>query len=918
MAPNGYDPRAMDVAGELADLPQPERARRLEELCGMDGALRARVVALLNQLTQAPADARQTKATSAPSGVRPVTKPSGDDLTPSWFTSTTPDGAARVERIGPYRLIRRIGVGGMSEVFEAEQDRPRRLVALKLLHPLQMTPAMLRRFEFEVEVLGRLEHPGIARVYDAGTAQTQFGSQPYLAMELVRGRRLDHWVAMKHPDLPQRLRILIDICDAVQHAHQHGVIHRDLKPSNIMMTEDGEPKVLDFGVAAGVEQGGQPPGATMHTATGQIVGTLQYMSPEQAAGDVRALDTRSDVYALGVIAYQLLSDRLPYEVSEKPLPEAVRMICDAQPTRLSTLNRSLRGDLETIVLKALAKEKQQRYPSSAELAADVRRYLDYEPITARPPSMWYQARTFARRHTALVAAVLVVALVIVVGGVVSTILFFDARRARHAALARQAEAETARQVAEQTNAFLNDMLGSVDPTEAQGREVSVRDVLDRAGAQLRNRFADQPLVEAALRYTIGRTYRTLGLADRARDELARALALRRAALGDDHPETLAARTNLALTYDLLGRAGDAEREHRAILAARRRTLGDDHPDTLTTLNNLACTLDDQGHYHDARPLHHDALDRRRRTLGDDHPDAMESAHNLGASLVLSGRPAEALPLLRDVARRREAALGPDHPSSIASAAVLCDALMVQGLVAEAAPLLHDAVARCERVFGPDHQNTLTTMSKQANAMRQSGRFDESEAVITTALSRAAAGLGADHPTSLQLANDRAMLLLHVGRAAEAEAALREIVERMNCVFGESHPSTRIVSGNYANALARNGRFADAEPIFRVLVQDAQAARLPVVRAAHFMVVYAEALREHARPAEARQVLLEAHRLLTAAGMTHEPRMAEVLESLAAACAEAQRPDEAETWRRELADLRSATQPAASTTPAAGN
>jgi non-specific serine/threonine protein kinase/serine/threonine-protein kinase len=734
-------------------------------------------------------------------------------------------------------------------------------------------------------------------------------------MELVRGRRLDHWVAMKQPDLPRRLQILIDICDAVQHAHQHGVIHRDLKPSNIMMTEEGEPKVLDFGVAAAVEQGGQPAGATMHTATGQIVGTLQYMSPEQAAGDVRALDTRSDVYALGVIAYQILSDRLPYEVSDKPLPEAVRVICDAQPTRLSTLNRSLRGDLETIVLKALAKEKQQRYPSSAELAADVRRYLDYEPITARPPSLWYQARTFARRHTALVASVMVVVLVILVGAIVCAVLFFDARRARQVALQRQHEAETAQQVAEETNTFLNDMLGSVDPDEAQGREVTVREILDHAGGQLTSRFVNQPVVEAALRHTIGRTYRTLGLTDRARAELMRAVELRRRALGEDHPDTLASLTNLALVHDLAGESAEAEREHRAILATRRRTLGDDHRETLISLNNLACTLDDLGRYDQAQPLHRDALARRRHTMGEDHPDTLESLHNLGSSLVIGGRPAEGLPLLRDAAQRRNRALGPDHPSSLASAAVLCDALMVLDLLGEAEAILRDTTARCERVFGPDHPNTLRTLSKQSNVLRQLGRNDEAEKLLATAVSRSAAKLGADHPTSLLLANDRAMLLLHTGRFAEAEAALRDISERVTRAFGPDHPSTLIVRGNLATALVKTGRFADAEPILRALVQDGQAGRLPVVRASHFAVAYAEALREHDRPAEARDVLLQAKSLLTEADMARSPQMGKVLESLVAACIEANLPAEADKWRKQLAEVSAATQPAATTTSA---
>jgi serine/threonine protein kinase/tetratricopeptide (TPR) repeat protein len=862
-----YDPRAMDVAGELADVPADQRGARLDALCGMDEALRARVRDLLNELTLSPRTASTNPTT------RPATKPAADDLTPSWFTDAD---RTRVERVGPFRLIRRIGVGGMSEVYEAEQDRPRRLVALKLIHPLQMSPAMLRRFEFEVEVLGRLEHPGIARVYEAGTEQTSIGPQPYFAMELVRGRRLDHWVAMKQPDLARRLQILIDICDAVQHAHQHGVIHRDLKPSNIMITEDGEAKVLDFGVAAAVEPTGGPAqaAATMHTATGQIIGTLQYMSPEQAAGDVRALDTRSDVYALGVIAYQLLSDRLPYEVSDKPLPEAVRVICDTPPTRLGTIDRSLRGDLETIVFKALAKEKQQRYPSSAELAADVRRFLDYEPITARPPSLWYQARTFARRHTALVASAAVVLLVILVGGIVSTLAYFEAR--------------TARAVAEQTNAFLDDMLGSVDPSEAQGREVTVREVLDRAGAQLNDRFNDQPAVEAALRHTIGRTYRNLGLLDRARAELARAVELRRAALGDEHPDTLVARNNLALALDELGESTDAEREHRAILDARRRALGDDHVDTLTSLNNLACTLDDQGRWDASEPLHREALDRRRRTMGADHADALQSQHNLAASLKMSGRAADALPLLRDVAARRAATLGPDHPRTLASAAVLADALVELGQVDEAATLLRDAASRCARVFGVDHGHTLATMSKLSGALRHQRRADEAEAVLAQALERGVKKFGADHPLALQLQNERAVMLLDAGRAAKAEPVLRDLSGRMDRVFGPGHTSSLTVRGNLARALASTNRFAEAELIFRQLMGEGDAGRLPPARAAHFAVAYAEGLRSQGRPIEARDVLLRGKQLLSTAGVTSGPPMPELLEALAAASAEADR------------------------------
>jgi serine/threonine protein kinase len=779
----------MSLAGELAELSPDLRDQRLDERCGSDRSLRARVVTLLNELN----DTHRTSDVTSPLATR--------------ATESRPP----IERIADYRLLKRIGIGGMGEVYEAEQDRPRRSVALKLIHPLQMTPSMLRRFEFEVETLGRLEHPGIARVYDAGTAQTPFGPQPYFAMELVRGQRLDHWVHSNKPDLHRRLRMVIDICEAVQHAHQHGVIHRDLKPSNILVTEKGEPKILDFGVATAVHGSAIAPAETLHTATGQLLGTLQYMSPEQVAGDVRSLDTRSDVYALGVVAYQLLSDRLPYDVSDKTLPEAMRVIQDEQPSRLGTVNRDLRGDLETIVFKALAKEKQQRYASCAELGADVKRYLNYEPITARPPSLRYQLGKFARKHKVLVAAGLAVVLALMIGVTVSTIALIDARRSRQLALNRQQDAEQSREVAEQINSFLLNLLTSVDPAEAKGNDVTVREVLDRADGYIAAHFADQPFIEAELRRRIGRTYRSLGHYVPARGQLERAVYILRQEAGNDNPRTLQAINDLGWVMDAQGETTRAESFYRDIIARGTSSLGENDRQRLSWINNLAANLDDQGRWSEAQALHRDALQRRQSAFGDDDADTLQSMHNLGWSLMKSGDVQTALPMLQRAAEQRTRILGPDDPSTLVSMSGYGSALCALDRAKEAEPLLRDTLARCRHVLGERHPGTLASVNQLATALLRLERAPEAERLCAETLEPARAALGEDAIPVLQLTHMRARILIRIGRAAEAVQVLDQLLPRMRQVFGDEHRDTLIVQGTLGEALELAPRHPTSAP-----------------------------------------------------------------------------------------------------------
>jgi len=321
------------------------------------------------------------------------------------------------ERIGRYRILRLIGEGGMGAVYEAEQEQPRRIVALKVIKSSWASPGMLRRFEQESRALARLQHPGIAQVYEAGTADSASGPQPFFAMEFIaQGQPLTQYSETRHLNTRQRLELLAEVCDAVHHAHQRGIIHRDLKPGNILVDEHGHAKILDFGVAHVTDSDTQ---ATRQTDIGQLVGTLAYMSPEQALADPLELDIRSDVYALGVILYELLAGKLPYQLSHK-LHEAVVTIREQDPSALSMVSRVYRGDIETIAAKALEKDKTRRYASAADLAADIRRHLKDEPIVARPASTVYQFEKFVRRHKALVAGLAAVFLVLAIGATIST------------------------------------------------------------------------------------------------------------------------------------------------------------------------------------------------------------------------------------------------------------------------------------------------------------------------------------------------------------------------------------------------------------------------------------------------------------------------------------------------------------------
>lgn len=456
--------------------------------------------------------------------------------------------------IGRYRIIRLIAHGGVGAVFEAEQDKPQRRVAIKVLRFGAWSATVKHRFELESQVLARLHHPAIAEIYEAGTHRHHGIDLPYIAMRYVDGRRITEAADEMDLSTEQRIDLFLLVCDAVQHAHQHGVIHRDLKPDNILVDADGKPMILDFGVALLVGEQSN----TYRTIAGQILGTLGYMSPEQFRS--ANVDTRSDVYSLGVILYKLLSGRLPHDVLDKPLSEAAHIVDTEHPTALGTINRSLRGDIETIVAKALNREPDRRYASAGEFAEDLRRHKRGEIILARRASTMYQLRRFGRRHPGLSSAVIVFVIMLAITAVVSTVL---ATRA----IERQREADL-------VSRFLLDVfLGSPDV-----ESVSRLELLYRADRQLLANPISDPRVEATIREYIGHGYHKLNQVARAEPHLARAVEIRRK-LGTVDEECVKSFTLLGMQRVVQGEVAQASSLFSEALALRRRLLGPDHAKT---------------------------------------------------------------------------------------------------------------------------------------------------------------------------------------------------------------------------------------------------------------------------------------------------------------------------------------------------
>jgi eukaryotic-like serine/threonine-protein kinase len=724
-------------------------------------------------------------------------------------------------RIGSYRILSIIGEGAMGVVYEAEQDRPHRRVALKVIRPGFGDVARLRRFEHESEFLGRLQHSGIAQVYDAGVADTPHGLQPYFAMELVRGRALNHYVTERPLSLAERLWLFIQICDAVDHAHQKGVIHRDLKPANILVDASGQPKVLDFGLARAVNADIR---STLHTGAGEMVGTIAYMSPEQVSGDTDQIDTRSDVYALGVIAYELLSDRSPYDLHRKPLAEMARIIREDEPTRLSSVMHRLPHDVETIVAKALEKDKTRRYGSAADMAEDVRRFLRDEPIVARPPSTVYQIGKFAKRHKAVVGGVAAVFAVLLVAVVVSSWLAIRARRAEAMADMRAAEARREAAKAQAVTKFMQDMLSAANPENAQGRNVTVRDALDEAAKKVDGgTLSGEPDVESAVRTAIGTTYEGLGLFDAAGRQLNAALETRRKT-GADALLVAQSMFDLARTEMLRGNLKESEPLLRDALTIKRQRLGNRHRDVAALLNALGSQQVRAGSLDTAEPLLREALAIRREVLGPSDPDVASTLNNLGLLLRNRGDLTSAAPMLREALDLRREKLGRDHPDVVIQTVNVALVLEDLGDHAAAETYAREALETRRRILGNEHPAVANTLRVVADTLAGAGDYSRAEPLYREAIAIARKGYGEQHAETGRMQAGLGWVLVRAGEYARAEPLLREAAGIQRRTVGVNNDATRTTLTTLARALNGLGDYAAADAAAReaILSSETQA------------------------------------------------------------------------------------------------
>jgi tetratricopeptide (TPR) repeat protein/predicted Ser/Thr protein kinase len=717
--------------------------------------------------------------------------------------------------IGGYRILALLGEGGMGTVYQAEQKNPHRIVALKVIKPGVSSDQLLRRFEQEAEALGRLQHPGIAQIYEAGTAETPFGSQPFFAMEFIQGASLTDYADAHRLNARARLALMIQVCEAVEHAHQRGIIHRDLKPGNILVDQHGQPKILDFGVARVTDSDAQ---ATRQTDMGQLVGTLAYMSPEQVLADPLTLDTRSDVYALGVVLYELLSSKLPYATHGKAIHEVVQAIREEDPAPLSSFDRFYRGDVDTIVAKALEKDKERRYASAAELAGDIRRHLADEPLVARPPSAAYQLQKFARRHKALVAGTAAVFLALIAGLIASTWEAVRARVAERTAVEQRQRADREAAAANAVRDFLaNDVLAQASAAKQSSAsvkpdpEMKVRTALDRAATRIQGRFDQQPEVEGAIQDTIGQTYYELGLYPEARRHLDRALDLHRRVLGVENPKTATTMSRLGRTVWLQGQYAEAETILVQAVDLQRRVLGLENRDTLYSMNNLANAYRSLGKDAQAEALYGQTLELRRRVLGPDDPDTLTSMNNLANVYWSQGKYARAEALYKQAMDIQRRVLGPEHPSTLLTMGNLADTYGRQEKYAQAEQLFVQTLEIAGRVLGPTHPMMLGFLTDSASMYERQGKYALAQPEAEQALAGKRRALGSENPETMEAAADLALIYVSLARFRDSEALAREAL-----TFNEKHqpddPLRFRAESLLGASLAGEKKYSEAEPL----------------------------------------------------------------------------------------------------------
>jgi serine/threonine protein kinase/tetratricopeptide (TPR) repeat protein len=822
--------KAKTIFLRAQDVGLSEREEIVDRECGDDAALRALVLDLLRG-DQEPLTAERL----------------ADDIRAAYQGSTLGTPAeARGSRIGRYRLIERLGEGGFGVVFSAEQSEPvKRRVALKIIKLGMDTRQVVARFEQERQALAVLDHPNIAKVFDAGATET---GRPYFVMELCTGEPIDAYCDRHKLDISKRLELFEQVCAAVQHAHTKGIIHRDIKPSNVLVsTQDGRAsaKVIDFGVAKATAS--RLTEKTLFTEHAQMIGTPEYMSPEQAEGSLD-VDTRTDVYSLGVLLYHLLTGTTPFEGTklrsagyaeiqriireqDPPTPSTrvsqstatiatVAARRDIEPRRLSMI---IRGELDWIVMKALEKDRGRRYESASGLAADVRRFIVGDAVTAAPPSKTYKAKKFVRRNRPLVLAIGAVTVSLMAGVVAFAWQARVASGQRDLAVqARQAEAkqremaEAERDRASRVAEFMSDTLAGAGPSVARGRDIiMLREMMDAAVARLdKGELKASPDAELSLRTTIGDTYCELSALPEAKRVLEDGLKLARATHPGDHAQTAEILNALATVYQDMGDFEGAATLFRESLDMLRRIHPGDHLSVSVAINDLASAISSADKHDDADVLYRESLAMARRLFPGDHPDLATNLSNFGAALFVRGDYEQAEPVLVEALAMKRRLYPGDHPGTSGTLADLGVLRSRRGDMAGAEPLLRESLAMSTRLYDKDHPEIARSMTNLASFLRDAGRLDDAKTLYTQALDLLKLAFPGDHYRVAAAMNNVGLVLSDLGDNAGAATYLRESIDMHRRVGTGKDALLAVSMVNLASILYVNGDLPGAEAMMR--------------------------------------------------------------------------------------------------------
>jgi serine/threonine-protein kinase len=825
MAPERWQ-QIKEIFQNAHELEETARPAYLDEACAGDPSLRAEVESLLAADEKAPSFFEKPAAAVAP------------------LFSDEPNGNWEGRRIGPYRLQREIGRGGMGLVYLAARDdgQYQKQAAVKLIKRGMDTDEILRRFRHERQTLATLDHPNIARLLDGGVTEEGL---PYFVMEYIDGLPIDVYCDSHQLNTVERLKLFRQVCAAVQYAHQNLIVHRDLKPSNILVTKEGVPKLLDFGIAKLLQHDASSPALEM-TMTGMRLLTPDYASPEQARGE--AISTVSDVYSLGVLLYKLLTGHRPYRFTSYSPAEIERVICEMVPEKPSTaisrvepangkgehslnpeiigsardgspqkLRKRLRGDIDNIVLKALRKEPQRRYSSVEQFSEDIRRHLQGLPVIARPDTLGYRAGKFVQRHKFGVAAASLLVTLALGFGIMTKV------QANRIALERDK--------AEQVSQFLVDIFQVSDPSEARGDTITAREILAKGAERISKELRNQQEVQATLMDVIGRVYHKLGLYEKATPILETALVTRQKLLGTAHPEVAASLNHLASLQIAKGNFVAADSLLQKSLEIRHGLFGKENLEVAENLANLASLSYQKEDYKTAEPFCREALNIRRKLLGAEHLLVCQSMSDLAIVLTRKRDFAAADSLLRTALAIQRKLLGAEHPEVASALYNLAELLGFQGDLAGAMSSYREALALRRKILGNDHPDVAITLGSMAGILLKQGNSQEALAMSREALTIIRKNNRSDIPDAARILYNLASALHNNGEHAAAVPLYREVLTINRKRFGNESTSIATILNSLAAPLYSMNDFKAAESLYR----EALAMRRKLVGNEHLLV-----------------------------------------------------------------------------------